>query len=245
MQQPPTVREEPGLLSKLGHWAISPEGMLAIGTTLRAGTGSENAFDQQQKIQAGWQASALQRRKDLAAKATQQAWLSALERDENGNVSVNPQKLLQARISMATPDNPLTVDELRAISELAPKSSVSGEHIIQTKPFGGGITVEGDLPASRADILGENRLTEEVRSHKAGEATADARTAIERTNSGIAAGQLANARENTGLSGQRLKLELSKQASALGIPFASNDADYQRLPPGQYLAPDGTVRTKR
>jgi hypothetical protein len=74
---PPVVGMTPGtqgVLSKLGNWVTSPEGMLAIGTTLRAGTGNENAFQDQARIQQGWATAAENARKLSAQQGVQQRY---------------------------------------------------------------------------------------------------------------------------------------------------------------------------
>jgi hypothetical protein len=47
---PLAPQPKPGLLSQLGHYITSPEGLLTIGTTLRAGGGDKEAFQDQARI---------------------------------------------------------------------------------------------------------------------------------------------------------------------------------------------------
>lgn len=55
--QPPKADRSPGgLLKQAADWALSPQGLLAIGTTLRAGGGDPNAFGDQRAIMSRWDA---------------------------------------------------------------------------------------------------------------------------------------------------------------------------------------------
>lgn len=78
-QAAPRDNSPGGLLGQAAKWALSPRGMLAIGTTLRAGGGDANAFDDQRAQMGVWD----NRRKedealaDMAAKneALTEAWI--------------------------------------------------------------------------------------------------------------------------------------------------------------------------
>lgn len=76
---PAPAPEKGGFLNKLGKFAFSPGGLLALGTTFRAAGGNDNAFSDQQSIIKGWDA----RRKeddaladmDAKNKAMTEAWV--------------------------------------------------------------------------------------------------------------------------------------------------------------------------
>jgi hypothetical protein len=84
LQAAPTTQHKQGLLSQFGNYLISPEGRLAIGTTLRAGTGNENAFNDQARVRARWdtQAKEADLKSDLDAK--NEAFNEAFITDEKG-----------------------------------------------------------------------------------------------------------------------------------------------------------------
>ena len=97
-------QHQQGLLSKLGHWAISPEGLMAIGTTLRAGTGDENAFTDQARFMQNLQQQSQLAKKRASMKAMNAAVLGALETDSTtGRQKVNHQKLNDSLKALAEP----------------------------------------------------------------------------------------------------------------------------------------------
>jgi hypothetical protein len=82
LQAAPTMKKEQGLLSQFGNYLISPEGRLAIGTTLRAGNGNENAFADQARVRAGWDANLKLDEARADAKAKNDAFQAANILDE-------------------------------------------------------------------------------------------------------------------------------------------------------------------
>lgn len=73
-QAPVQGAKQPGLLSQLGSYVMSPEGRLAIGTTLRAGTGDENAFQDQARIINRWDVQKTQAKALADQKAKNEAF---------------------------------------------------------------------------------------------------------------------------------------------------------------------------
>lgn len=81
-----------GLINKLGRYVTSPEGMLAIGTTIRA-KNNPNAFADQRAIMAGLRASRAEQEKRAEQKIRNEAFKAGIEEDpKTGKTKYNAQK---------------------------------------------------------------------------------------------------------------------------------------------------------
>jgi hypothetical protein len=119
-QAQPTTTKQPGLLSRLGSYIGSPEGMLAIGTALRAQS-NPNAFQDEASILNRWQASKTlqQQQANQAAKdaAIQDAWTT----DADGNQSVDQNAYMRALQKRGyTGDYGAALNEAKGLGDAAP-----------------------------------------------------------------------------------------------------------------------------
>jgi hypothetical protein len=117
-----------GVLSQLGHYLVSPEGRLAIGTTLRAGTGDPTAFQDQARIQQGWAAQAENARKQVAQTALNQRYQAAIAADPTGGQQFR-QMMLAGVGQNGTPVKDIS-DIIAAAQTPAEKTAMIGDTMI-------------------------------------------------------------------------------------------------------------------